>query len=89
MTYQTINSLRRSRQKKAVFPFIEVRIYQNPSRLPAQVQRMVIECSRHGSHQRSMTIGDARLGYKVRIIAFGYKISYFKERLESRIIYTV
>lgn len=75
--------------EKAIFPFIEGRIYQNPTWLPAQVQRIVIECSRHGSHQRSMSIGDARLGYKVRIIAFSYKISYFKQRLELRIIYTI
>jgi len=56
MTYQTTNSLR-GPAEKTIFSFIEVRIYQNPSRLLAQVQRMVIECSRHGTHQRSMTIG--------------------------------
>lgn len=88
MTYQTTNSLRRSRRKSHILFYRSSHLSKSKSITGAGATNGY----RMFSTWYPSTIDDhrnARLGYKACIIAFGYKISCSKRRLKLQIIYTV
>lgn len=88
MTYQTTNSLRRSRRKSHIPFYRSSHLSKSKSITGAGATngyRMFSTWYPSAIHDHR----NARLGYKACIIAFGYKISCFKERLKLQMIYIV